>query len=65
MVLTTGHQNAIVIQDEDRMTRPVDVKALPNFRMWLQYDDGTQGEIDLSDRIAIDTLAVISGTLPP
>ena len=31
------------------MTRPVEVKALPNFRIWLRYDDGTQGEIDLSD----------------
>ena len=31
------------------MTRPVAVKARPNFRIWLQYDDGTQGEIDLSD----------------
>ena len=31
------------------MTRPVEVKALPNFRIWLRYDDGTKGEIDLSD----------------
>ena len=31
------------------MTRPVEVKALPNFRIWLRYDDGTQGETDLSD----------------
>ena len=31
------------------MARPVEVKALPNFRIWLRYDDGTKGEIDLSD----------------
>ena len=31
------------------MTRPVEVKALPNFRIWLRYDDGAKGEIDLSD----------------
>lgn len=29
--------------------RPIAVKALPNFRIWLRYDDGTDGEIDLSD----------------
>ena len=31
------------------MAQPVEVKALPNFRIWLRYDDGTQGKIDLSD----------------
>ena len=33
------------------MTRPVEVKALPNFRIWLRYDDGTTGEVDLSDLV--------------
>ena len=31
------------------MARPVEVKALPHFRIWLRYDDGTDGEVDLSD----------------
>ena len=31
------------------MARPIAVKALPHFRIWLRYDDGTEGEIDLSD----------------
>jgi hypothetical protein len=31
------------------MARPIEVKALPDFRIWLHYDDGTEGEIDLSD----------------
>ena len=31
------------------MARPVEVKALPNFRIWLRYDDGTTGDVDLSD----------------
>lgn len=31
------------------MTRPIEVKALPNFHIWLRYDDGTEGEVDLSD----------------
>ena len=29
--------------------RPVEVKALKNFRIWLRYDDGAKGEVDLSD----------------
>lgn len=31
------------------MARANEVEALPNFRIWLRYDDGTEGEIDLSD----------------
>ncbi len=31
------------------MARPIEVEARPNFRIWLRYDDGTKGEIDLSD----------------
>jgi len=31
------------------MARPLDVKALPNFRIRLTYDDGITGEVDLSD----------------
>ena len=29
--------------------KPVQVKALESFRLWLKYDDGTEGEVDLSD----------------
>jgi hypothetical protein len=31
------------------MARPIEVKALANFRIWLRYNDNTQGEVDLSD----------------
>jgi len=31
------------------MPKPVEVKALPRYRIWLRYDDGVQGEVDLSD----------------
>lgn len=31
------------------MARPIEVKALPGCRIWLRYDDGTAGEVDLSD----------------
>ncbi len=31
------------------MPKPVAVKALANYRIWLRYDDGTEGVVDLSD----------------
>jgi hypothetical protein len=31
------------------MPTPTSVKARPNFRIWLRYDDGIEGEVDLSD----------------
>ncbi len=31
------------------MPKPVDVKALADHRIWLRFDDGAEGEIDLSD----------------
>ena len=31
------------------MPRPVELGPRPNYRLWLRYDDGTQGEVDLSD----------------
>ena len=27
------------------MARPVSVRALPNFRIWLRYSDGVEGEV--------------------
>ncbi|MBI3493540.1 MAG: DUF2442 domain-containing protein [Acidobacteria bacterium] len=31
------------------MPTPIEVKARANYRIWLRYDDGTEGEVDLSD----------------
>ena len=31
------------------MAKPVEVKALAHYRIWLKYDDGTEGVVDLSD----------------
>ena len=31
------------------MYRPVAVKALPDYKLWLRYSDGVEGEVDLSD----------------
>lgn len=29
------------------MVRPIDVRAVAPYRIWLRYDDGTEGEVDL------------------
>ena len=31
------------------MFRPIEVRPLPGFRLYLRYDDGAVGEVDLSD----------------
>lgn len=28
--------------------RPIAVKSLPNYRLWLRYSDGAEGEVDFS-----------------
>lgn len=30
------------------MLKPIDVKALPDYKLWIKYSDGTAGEVDLS-----------------
>ena len=31
------------------MFKPVNVKVLKRYRLWLRYEDGKEGEVDLSD----------------
>ena len=31
------------------MIRPTSVRALPNYRLYLEFSDGTKGEVDLSE----------------
>ena len=33
----------------DSTPQPVEVCALEPYRIWLRYDDGVEGEVDLSD----------------
>jgi hypothetical protein len=40
------------------MFRPVQVKALPNYRLWIKYADGVEGEIDLSDLVGKGVFAL-------
>lgn len=30
------------------MRKPIEVRALPDYKIWLRYDDGVAGEVDLS-----------------
>ena len=34
---------------KNAMIQPVDVQSRGKYRIWLQYSDGSNGEIDLSD----------------
>ena len=33
------------------MWRVISVKSLPGYRLYVAFDDGVQGEVDLSDRL--------------
>jgi hypothetical protein len=33
------------------MFRPIQVKALPNYKLWVKYADGVEGKVDLSHLI--------------
>ena len=39
----------IVYIDTSPLPRPVAVEPRDGFRIWLKYDDGEEGEVDLSD----------------
>ena len=39
----------LVVPELMVMAKPVEVKPLANYRIWLRYDDGVEGEVDLSD----------------
>ena len=30
------------------MLKPVEIKALPNYRIWIRFADGAEGQVDLS-----------------
>ncbi|RME74104.1 MAG: DUF2442 domain-containing protein [Chloroflexi bacterium] len=30
------------------MFKPIEVKALPDYKLWVKYADGVEGEVDLS-----------------
>lgn len=38
----------------DDLVTPTHVEARPNYRVYLEFSDGTQGEVDLSDFVESD-----------
>ena len=40
---------SVTIQSENKaMEKAIDVRALPGYRIWLRFEDGVEGEVDLS-----------------
>lgn len=42
-----------------------EAKALPNFRLWVRFSDGTEGEVDLKNFIAADSRPVVAALRDP
>ena len=40
------------------MIRPVEVRSLESYRIWLRYEDGSEGEVDLSHLVGKGVFAV-------
>ena len=41
------------------MLKPIEVKALPNYHLYLRYEDGASGEIDLSELVTKGIFSVL------
>ncbi len=37
------------MSESTTLPKPIAVRALENYRIWLRYDDGVEGHVDLSD----------------
>jgi len=42
----------------DVMPRPIEVKPLEEYRIWVKYSDGVEGVVDLSDLVGKGVFAV-------
>ena len=40
-------------------------RACPDYRLWVQFSDGIQGEVDLSDYLRRDTRPIVHALLDP
>lgn len=36
------------MKETESVLKPIEVKALPGYRLWLRYANGVEGEVDLS-----------------
>ncbi len=42
------------------MFKPVEVRALPKYQLWLRYEDGAEGKVDLSSLVGRGVFAALS-----
>ena len=42
-----------------------DAKTLPDYRLWVHFSDGMEGEVDLKAFIAADTRPIVASLLDP
>jgi hypothetical protein len=40
------------------MYNPIEIKALPNYKIWIKYDNGVEGIVDLSNYVGKGVFAV-------
>jgi hypothetical protein len=40
------------------MFRPVQVRALPNYKLWVRYSDGVEGKVDLGHLVGKGVFAL-------
>jgi hypothetical protein len=40
------------------MFRPAQVRALPNYKLWVRYSDGVEGEVDLGHLVGKGVFAL-------
>ncbi len=50
--LTDVKSESDTIHEMNEMIKPTLVQARPNYRIYLEFSDGTKGEVDLSDLAA-------------
>ncbi len=41
----------------------LEIKALPNYTLWLKYDDGTEGAVDLTELTKIGVFKAIKNPI--
>ncbi len=40
------------------MKKVTELKALPGYRLWLRFDDGVEGAVDLSDKVGVGVFSL-------
>ena len=58
--LTSGVMAILPSSEAVSLPRPVKVEAREGYRIWLEYSDGTAGEVDLSHLAGYDAFKIWS-----